>query len=274
MSIHRRKSMFVLTIIGSILFVGYVLFAREEKPLKDLGTGERFHEETSLTWRSVISDSFDIKPKKPPQYKTYPGTKLIKLPIPNYQGITIEDAIKKRRSVRNYSPKPLTLIQLSQLLFAAQGITGEMYGHPLRTAPSAGALYPFEIYLIINSVKGLSKGLYHYAVLNHELELIKTGDFSKQITRAGLEQDMLGEADVTFVLSAIFDRVRHKYGERGYRYTYIEAGHISQNLSLQAVSLGLGSVSVGAFLDYKVNRLIGVDGRGEAAIYLHAVGTL
>jgi SagB-type dehydrogenase family enzyme len=84
---------------------------------------------------------------------------------------------------------------------------------------------------------------------------------------------MLGESDVTFVLSAIFDRARHKYGERGYRYTYIEAGHISQNIYLQAVSLGLGSVSVGAFLDEKINKLIGIDGRKEAVIYLHATGT-
>ena len=85
---------------------------------------------------------------------------------------------------------------------------------------------------------------------------------------------MLGDADVTFVLSAIFDRVRHKYGERGFRYAYIEAGHISQNIYLQAVSLGLGSVSIGAFLDEEINKLIGIDGRTEAVIYLHAVGTL
>jgi SagB-type dehydrogenase family enzyme len=149
-----------------------------------------------------------------------------------------------------------------------------MYGQPLRSTPSAGALYPFEVYLIVNNVEGLSQGIYHYALLKHALELVKSGDFSSNITDAGLEQDMLGESDVTFVLSAIFDRTRHKYGERGYRYVYIEAGHISQNIYLQAVSLGLGSVSVGAFLDHKMNDLIGVDGRKEAVIYVHAIGTL
>ena len=114
----------------------------------------------------------------------------------------------------------------------------------------------------------------HYGVLNHTLELVESGDFRKEITSAGLKQEMLGDSDVVFVLSAIFDRTRHKYGERGFRYVYIEAGHISQNIYLQAVSLGLGSVSVGAFLDDKVNQLIGVDGQKEAVIYLHAVGTL
>jgi len=243
--------------------------AREE-----LSVGERFHHDTSLTWRGVIGDVFLSKPKKPPQYKNYPDSKIIKLPKPAYRGIPLEEAIGKRRSVRNYSNKPLTMSQLSQLLFSAQGITGKLYDQSLRTAPSAGALYPLEVYVIANDVEDLPRGIYHYAVLNHSLELVKSGDFRKEITAAGLEQEMLGDADVTFVLSAVFDRVCYKYGERGFRYAYIEAGHISQNIYLQAVPLRLGSVSVGAFLDEEINKLIGIDGRTEAVIYLHAVGTL
>jgi len=149
-----------------------------------------------------------------------------------------------------------------------------MYGEPLRSAPSAGALYPFELYVVANNVEGLTRGLYHYAVREHQLELLRTGDLKAEITNAALKQEMLGEADVSFVLAAVFDRIRHKYGERGFRYVYIEAGHISQNIYLQAVSLSLGSVAVGAFLDNKVNTLIGVDGKNEAVIYLHAVGSL
>ena len=240
---------------------------------KELSVGGRFHHDTSLTWRGVIGDIFQSKPKKPPQYKNYPGSKIIKLPKHAHRGIPLEEAIEKRRSVRNYSGKLLTLSQLSQLLFSAQGITGKLYDQPLRTAPSAGALYPIEVYVIANDVEGLPHGIYHYAVLNHSLELVKSGDFRKEITAAGLEQEMLGDADVTFVLSAVFDRVRHKYGERGFRYAYIEAGHISQNIYLQSVSLGLGSVSIGAFLDEEINKLISIDGRTEAVIYLHAVGT-
>ncbi len=240
----------------------------------ETGIGAHFHRETSLTWLGVIGDLFQSRPKKPPQYKNYPDSEVTKLPKPTYRGMIIEEAIEKRRSVRNYSDKPLSLPQLSQLLFSAQGLTGKLYDQPLRTAPSAGALYPFEIYVVANNVEGLPCGIYHYAVLNHSLELVKLGNFGKEITDAGLKQEMLGDADVTFILSAIFDRVRHKYGERGFRYVYMEVGHISQNIYLQAVSLGLGSVCVGAFLDDEVNQLISVDGQNEAVIYLHAVGTL
>jgi len=277
MNNRRKISIFVIAIaiaVLSILMFGYTLLVGETNPRKKLSICERFHYETSLTWRGVVGDLFRAKPPRPPQYKTYPEAKVVKLPGPKYRGMTLEEAIERRRSVRNYSPEAISILQLSQLLFAAQGVTGKMYGQPLRSIPSAGALYPFEIYLFVNNVKGLSKGIYHYAVLGHELELVRAGDFRSQITNAGLKQEMLGEADVTIVLSAIYDRVRHKYGERGFRYVYIEAGHISQNIYLQAVSLGLGSVSVGAFLDEKVNQLIGIDGYQEAAIYLHAVGTL
>ena len=241
---------------------------------KKVSISDRFHHETSMSWRGVIGDMFRSKPKKPAQYKKYDGAKKIKLPKVVFRGMNAEDAIAKRRSVRNYSNDPLSIPELSQLLFAGQGITGKTYGHPLRTAPSAGALYPFEIYVVVNNVQELGRGLYHYSVLDHSLELVKQGDFRSEITKAGLDQDMLGKAPVTFVFSAIFDRVRCKYGERGMRYVYIEAGHISQNISLQAVSLGLGSVPVGAFFDEKVNRLIEVDGVNEAAVYMQAVGKL
>ena len=206
-------------------------------------------------------------------YKIYPGAKMIKLPQPNYKGMPVEEAINKRRSVRSFSKKALTLSQLSQLLFAGQGVTGSMYGHGLRAAPSAGALYPIEVYLVANNVEELSRGIYHYNVQKHALELLKEGDFRKEITNAGLWQDMLGEAQVTFVLSAVFERTQRKYKDRSLRYIHMEAGHISQNISLQAVSLSLGSVCVGAFYDEQVNHLIGLDGKTESAIYLQAVGT-
>ena len=236
--------------------------------------GERFHQETSLTWRGAIADAFRPKPPKPPAYKRYADAKRIALPSPTQEGMSVERAIEKRRSVRTYSSQPLTLAQLGHLLVAAQGITGRLHGEPLRTVPSAGALYPFEIYVVANNVDGLEQGIYHYAVREHALELLKSADFRDAITRAALGQDMLGEAVVSFVLAAVVDRTRQKYGERGFRYIYMEAGHISQNIYLQAVSLGLGSVGVGAFLDGEVSKLVGLDGETEVPIYLHAVGTL
>lgn len=240
----------------------------------NISIGEQFHQETSLTWQGVLGDIFKRLPKKPPLFKHYPEAKLIRLPKPMGNNMPLKEAILKRRSIRTFSSKAMDINQLSDLLFAAQGITGSLYDRPLRTTPSAGALYPFEIYVVVNKVQNLSQGIYHYHVLNHALELVKLGDFRNEITSAGLKQEMLGEAGVTFILAAIFDRVRCKYGERGFRYIYIEAGHISQNIYLQATSLGLGSVCIGAFLDKDVNKLIGVDGHKEAAIYMHAVGTL
>lgn len=282
MDIRRKTSQYVVTtaelcvvlILLAVLMYLWTLLAWGKERPNELSIGERFHRETSLTWRGVLGDLFRAKPKEPPPYKTYPGAKVIPLLKPTYRGMILEEAIEERRSVRNYSPKAIRIAQLSQLLFAAQGITGRMYDQPLRSAPSAGALYPFEVYVIANNVQDLPRGIYHYAVVDHALEVVKSGDFRGQITDAGLKQEMLGEAAVTFVLSAIFDRTRRKYGERGFRYVYIEAGHISQNIYLQAVSLELGSVCVGAFLDEKVNQLIGIDGREEAVIYLHAVGML
>jgi SagB-type dehydrogenase family enzyme len=275
MGIQKKMRKFVIAavILAVVVFVG-VLSGREKGQRKKLSIGERFHYETSLTLSGVLGDMFRAKPKKPSQYKHYAGAEKVELPKPQYRGMVLEEVIEKRRSIRNYSREAMSKTVLSQLLFSAQGVTGKTYGHSLRSAPSAGALYPFEIYAVVNNVRDLPRGIYHYSVSDHALELVKAGDFRGKITDGGLGQQMLGTANVTFVLSAVFDRIRHKYGERGFRYTYIEAGHISQNIYLQAVSLRLGSVSVGAFFDEKINQLIGVDGRNEAVIYLHAVGSL
>jgi len=261
--------MFFITILITGLFF-YKKTTQSAPTDKSMSIGQRFHYETSQSWQSVVAKIFrKLMPAK--AYKEYPEAKIIKLPKPEYRGITVEEALLKRRSQRNYSNKPLSIAYLSQLIFAASGITSEQGG---RTAPSAGSKRPIEIYLIVNNVEGLEQGIYHYAVKKHSLEKIKPGNFSKDITSAGLEQAMLGDADVTFVITAVFDRITQKYGERGFRYAYMEAGHISQNICLQSVSLGVGSVCVGAFFDKKVNELIGIDGINEAAIYLHAVGTL
>ncbi len=267
------RILLLLGLVIGLLGFGFVSYHGEQAMEKET-IGERFHQETALTWRGVIADVFGRKPPKPPAYKRYPKAKRIVLPSPDHDGSSVEAALRQRRSVRNYSSEPMPLAQLAQLLFAAQGITGQMYGEPLRTALSAGALYPFEIYVVANNVEALDRGIYHYAVREHQLELLKAGDFRGDITEAALQQDMLGQAQVSFVLAAVVDRTRHKYGERGFRYIYMEAGHISQNVYLQAVSLGLGSVGVGAFLDHAVSELIGVDGKTEVPVYLHAVGTL
>ncbi len=208
---------------------------------------------------------------RPAGYKTYPNAKRISLPDPHgYYGLSLEGAIEARRSIRDYTSEPLSLVELSRLLHAAQGITDQRRG--FRAAPSAGALYPIETYAVAHNVAGLEPGVYHYAVAGHALEQLRTGNLRAAITVAGIGQEMLGQAGVCFVLSAIFQRTRWKYRERTYRYVLLEAGHIGQNLYLAATSMGLGACAVGAFLDDQLNDLLGLDGVEEAALYIIAVG--
>jgi SagB-type dehydrogenase family enzyme len=204
-------------------------------------------------------------------YKTYPTAEQIALPSPHgYQGLGLEETIQRRRSIRDYTPQPLSLEELSRLVHAAQGITDHNRG--FRAAPSAGALYPIETYAVVNEVAGLESGLYHYAVAGHALEQLRIGNLRAELMVAGIAQEMLRQAQVCLVLSAVFQRTRWKYRERTYRYVLLEAGHIGQNLYLAATSMRLGACAAGAFLDDELNQLLGLDGQKEAALYMISVG--
>jgi SagB-type dehydrogenase family enzyme len=210
---------------------------------------------------------------QPPPYKEFLWAAQISLPPPDdFRGLYTEDAITRRRSVRDYSGQLMTLVELSRLLYYMGGINAERWGYKLRAAPSAGALYPIEVYLVIHRVEGLKPGLYHYAVQNHALELLRTGDLRGETVRHGLMQEFLGQANLVLVLTAIFQRLRWKYQERSYRYALLEAGHLGQNVYLAATSMGMGACAVGAFLDDDLNAMLGIDGQHEAAIYMLAVG--
>jgi SagB-type dehydrogenase family enzyme len=209
--------------------------------------------------------------RQPERYKTYPNTARTVLPNPHgYRGLSLEEAIERRRSRREYRAEPLSLEELSRLLHAAGGITDPPRG--FRAAPSAGALYPIETYAVVHNVTELAPGLYHYAVADHALEQLRTGELRTDMMVAGIGQEMLGQAQVCFILSAIFQRTRWRYRERTYRYVLLEAGHIGQNLYLAATSMGLGACAVGAFLDDNLNDLLGVDGEDEAVLYIITVG--
>jgi len=187
--------------------------------------------------------------------------------------ISVEEALAKRRSIREYADKSLTIEQLMQLLWAAQGITLRPYG--FRTAPSAGATYPLEIYLVTkrSGVEGLEAGIYHYEPRDHRLVERIAGDFSGQLMAAALDQEWVGSAPVNFVITAVFDRTTGKYGERGVRYVWQETGHAAQNIYLQAVALGLGNVVVGAFHDAEVQRILELSDLEKPA-YVIPVGVL
>lgn len=180
----------------------------------------------------------------------------MKLPSPKFKGnISVEEAIKKRRTIRSFMKKALTLDQLSQLLWAAYGITEGFK----RASPSAGALYPIDVYVAVgkNGVVGLKEGVYHYIPESHDISLICDGDIREELARASLFQMWMAIAPISFVITVEYHRITVKYGERGIRYAIMEAGHIAQNLFLQAEALGLGAGIVGAFHDEKIAKIIG-----------------
>ena len=182
--------------------------------------------------------------------------------------VSIEKVLCARRSISEFSAQPLELSQVSQLAWAAQGLTGP---EAHRTAPSAGGLYALELYVIAANVNGLPAGVYRYDLLTHEVVSLLTADIRRELSRAALDQTSITQAAAIFAVSAVYERIRSKYGDRGIRYAHMEAGHAAQNLLLQAVALGLGAVLVGAFNDGKVKRLLNLS-QQETPLYLIPVG--
>ena len=197
-------------------------------------------------------------------------TKPIKLPQPNYEGnVSVEEALLKRRSIRSYGNQPLSIEEISQLAWAAQGITKKVDNLPswwkvgdwqggYRTAPSAGALYPIELYLVIGKLNGLSAGIYKYLPKNHELIKINDDDKRADIFDSSSNQKWIKRAPVIIVIAAVYERTEVKYGKRAERYVNIEAGNVSQNIFLQAETLNLGTVFVGAFRDDILKNKVGM----------------
>jgi SagB-type dehydrogenase family enzyme len=198
-----------------------------------------------------------------------PAGSLLPLPTPREESeMSLEAALRARRSARDYSEEPMTLAQVAQLLWAAQGIT-----HPngYRTAPSAGALYPLEIYLLAGNVDGLSPGVYRYIPAEHALFPVRQGDLRAELHRAALSQEAVSRAAVVIIIAAVFERTQVKYGERGIQYVHMEVGHAAQNVYLQAAALDLGTVFIGAFYEDQVKAVVGL-AADEAPLGLMPVG--
>lgn len=192
-----------------------------------------------------------------------PESGEIALPPPHLTGdVALEEAIVSRRSVREFTDEALSRSEISQLLWAAQGITDE---RGLRAAPSAGALYPLEVYI------ALPDGTYHYLPRSHAIQLVSERDLREDLWEAGLKQDALRQAPAIIVIAAVYERTEAKYGDRAQRYVQMEAGHAAQNLLLQAVALGLAAVPIGAFYDDQVQASLGLPA-DHRVLYLISVG--
>ena len=193
----------------------------------------------------------------------------IALPSPFFDGkVSVEKAIKGRRTIRDFKDRPLPLTHLSQLLWAAQGITDPK--ERKRAAPSGGALYPLDIYVIAGEkgVEEMEAGVYHYLPERHSILPISKGDRRKEIASASLWQMWMAKAPVIFIITAEYKRITGKYGERGIRYALIEVGHVGQNLFLQAEALGLGAGIVGAFNDLEVSKVAGLPSKHEPLLIM------
>ncbi len=190
----------------------------------------------------------------------------VQLVPPRHQSDTsVEEALLNRRSVRDYTGEALTLAEVSQLLWAAQGTTDRK---GFRTAPSAGALYPLEVYLVVGDVTGLSPGVYRYVSDEHEILRVAPGDRRDELARAAVDQEWVEEAAVDLVFTAVPERTTTKYGDRGIRYVHMEAGHAAQNVYLQAGTLGLGVTVIGAFDDDDVHEIVAAPAEEEPLLVI------
>ncbi|MFC1668471.1 SagB/ThcOx family dehydrogenase [Chlamydiota bacterium] len=190
------------------------------------------------------------------------------LPKPSFTGkMSVEECIVRRRSRRRFAENYLSLEEISQLLWAGQGIT---HSNGLRTVPSAGATFPLKTYLLVGAVQGIGQGLYQYDIEKHGLSLMKSGDFRVELMSACWGQTMIGDAPVSLIFTALYERTCNRYGKRGIRYVHMEVGHVGQNIHLQAESLALGTVVIGAFDDMKVKAVLGIE--DEVPLYIMPVG--
>ncbi len=240
---------------------------------------EIYHENTKDRERVIPMDFGSVQATGPwhRAFKKYPHRPQIRLPIPE-PGKTpgAEEVMMSRRTLREYTGEPVTMDEVGRLLYFTNGITGSL---PLdrgtlllRSSPSAGALYPIEIYQVAFAVDGLPQGVYHYEVEGNALELVRPGYFLEEVFEITHRQEMVLRASVCLLLTAVFGRTKAKYGERGYRYVLLDAGHLAQNLYLESTALGLGCATIGGFLDDRANRLLGVDGLEESVVYMATVG--
>lgn len=249
---------------------------RGENQPAEQGVGDKFQAETKYTPEKIGGRYLDWN-TMPDRYKDYDES-FHKVPLPDPKidrAADIWNAISKRRSVRQYTfHNSMPLKELALLLWATQGITAESRQFQFRAAPSAGGLYPIETYLMARNVEGLEPGIYHFRPHRFDLECLKAGDWSVDLANAALGQRIVADAQTCFIWTAVVERSKWKYRQRAYRYIYLDAGHIAQNLYLAGTAAGMGVCGIGAFFDDRVNDLLGVDGVEETAVYLASVGLI
>jgi len=236
--------------------------------------GLLYHELSKYTPKWSVVRRFTGKSyMSPGLLKKMSGVK-VKLPKPNPKlfKLSFGEAIIKRRSIRGFKDQALDLETLSTLLYYSAGLREYEWGYPMRMFPSAGALQPLELYLVVSNIRDLDNGIYHYEVHDHSLVLIKKGSFNWELCKYCLDQRHVLEAPVNICISIVYPRSASKYSWRAYRYVNMDLGHLGQNIYLVSTALGLGTCAIGAFEDDPINRLLGLDGYNEFIALVYPVG--
>lgn len=238
----------------------------------EAGIGQEFVERTKH--KHLEASGQCMEEGEPPIEARLPkGGAIDPLPKPEAIATDLRRIIEGRTSVRTYQTTPLSKVELSYLLWCTQGVKEVDYGHTFRTVPSAGARHALETILLVNRVEGLSPGLYRYRPLKHAIEdyaLVETA--SGEVTQACFQQAFVAHSAATFIWVAIPGRMTWRYDQRGYRYLFLDAGHVCQNLYLAAESIGCGACAVAAYDDDRMNEILGLDGVNAFVIYLASVG--
>lgn len=240
------------------------------------GIGKEFIKKTRYHFLGPSEQDRGV-PQPPLEEEPPPDAPLLPLPPPaslNIPKKDLQEAIEQRRSLRRYTSAPLSAEELSFLLWCTQGVRRLVPGSAtFRTVPSAGARHAIDTYLLVNNVQGVPEGLYRFSGIRHALvEVRREAGLSDQLTAACLGQPFVKTSAVTFAWAAVVERMRWRYGERGYRYLLLDAGHICQNLYLAAEAVQCGVCAIAAFADEAVDRLLGFDGEQEFTLYLATVG--
>ncbi len=240
---------------------------------------ELFHENSKLSKYQKTRSDEEILTRMEELHESFPyeGYPVVELPnTPSEVTTSLSHAIVNRTSTLDFTPAPLSLMDLGTLLFHAYGVTrdnqGTNFPRPFRVIPSAGALYPLEIFFHTTHVDGLAPGLYHYNPAKNNLRHLREGDETEKISKALIQPNLGLGASLHVFLTAVFERSIFKYGDRGYRFILLEAGHVAQNFNLVSIALGLGCISLGGFYDREIDDLLGIDGLTHSTIYMTLIG--
>jgi SagB-type dehydrogenase family enzyme len=240
---------------------------------------ELFHENSKTSRIEPHPPDEFVVARMREQYDSLPYDAMPEVALPEDivpMRLTLADAMISRTSCREMRPAPVTLAELGTMLYCAYGVNrsneDSAFPRPFRTVPSGGGLYPLEIYFHTAAVEGLAAGLYHYNAVRHRVYRLRDGDFSFDISNGLIQPNLAVDASVLFFFTAIFERSVFKYGDRGYRFVLMEAGHAAQNLNLAAAGLGFGALNVGGFVDRTIDEFLAVDGVTHSTVYIVAAG--